>query len=361
MNAAQAIDIGTEWVQGYAAQHPEFRGAHLMGGILLLPRDAPFPETTDLDISILVEDPEQDGARAAEQGVPIDESYREVMIEAGRRSLDLYSSPEVVLASPDLASNLAVDSIVFDPYGLLARIQPVVAAEYVRRSWVTARCEWEKRQAIAALERVGRATTAAEFVPGMVFVLLYLSGLIAVASRRPPTHRKCFVLLRELLQAEGRADLYESTLDVAGCAHLSATQVLAYHELHAAGFDRALEVRRTPVWGDFKLKPHVRPYLVDGGRQAIDRGDHREVMPWLGMGLEISSQVIRNDAPAAESAQYDQVLDDLYQLLGIASAASRSDRLDAAVALKDSLFALADEIVNRLPDDMPTVATTSKN
>lgn len=362
MNVGQAIQFATEWVEDYAAHHPEFRGAHLMGGIVALPKDAPFPTTTDLDLSILVEvapSQDQDGASDAYQGVPIDEFYKGVLIEAGVRRTDLYGSPEVVLASPDLASSLAVNSILLDPNGLLARIQPIVAAQYRRRRWVATRCEWEKQQALDALERVANATTPAEFLTDMVFVLLYLSGLITVASVRPPTHRKCLVLLRELLEAEVKNDLYDEMLAIAGCARLNAAQVMAYQELCARAFDRAVEVRRTPVPLDFKLRPHVRPYIVDAGRLAIEQGDHRELMPWLCLGLGLFTQVIRNDAPAAESARYNQVWADLYQLLGIDTPASRAEKLRTAIELKDSLFALADEIVGRLPDDMRMTAATA--
>jgi hypothetical protein len=354
LSVAEAIRLAKEWVDRYAAQNPDFRGAHLMGGITSMPKGAGFPRTSDLDLAILVATPPISGREL------IEEFYRGVPIEAGLRSIELYSSPATVLANPDLACHLAVDSILSDPCGLLAAVQPVVAAEYARPRWVTMRCEWEKKQVLTSLARAARATTPAEFLPEMVFeVLVYLSGLIAVASVRPPTHLKCLVLLRELLTAQGRGDLYEDMLAIGGSSGLGPTQVSAYAEQTSSAFDRAVEVRRTPVWGDFKLRPHLRPYLVDGTDLMIEQGNHREVMPWICMGLAICTSVIRNDAPPEESAHYDRILGECFELLGIDTPESRSEKLQRAVAVKDSLFALADEMVARLPDDLTTTAATA--
>ena len=353
MNVAESIQLAREWVEGYGANHPEFRGAHLMGGITSLPQSAEFPPTTDLDLAILVETASQPPQ------APIEEFYRGMPIEAGLRSVELYGSPEVVLANPDLASNLAVDSIIADPYGLLAQIQPLVSAEYARPRWVMARCEVEKEQALAALGRAAQATTPAEFHVAMFWALTYLSGLITVASVRPPTHRKCLVLLRELLRAQGMDDLYEETLSIGGFAHLSATQVSTYQMHQAAAFARAVEIHRTPSPGDFKFKPHLHAYIVDGFDVMIKQGDHREAMLWVCCFLDICTRAIKNDGPAAEGARYSRILSELFDLLGVATPGSRSEKLHKAREVKDSLFALADEIVGRLVDDTPMIVATA--
>ncbi len=91
----------------------------------------------------------------------------------------------------------------------------------------------------------------------------------------------------------------------------------------------------------------------------IHQGNHREAMPWICMGLVMCTAVIRNDAPPEESAYYDPILGECFELLGIATPESRSEKLQRAVSVKDSLFALADEIVDRLPDDLTTTAATA--
>ena len=361
LDVSTSIQYAREWVEGYAASHPEFRGAHLMGGVLRLPKEAPFPATSDLDISLVVEVPpgsEHEVNADGEQGLPIDELYHGVPIEAGRRSTAVYSSAERVLMNAQQAANLSVDSILVDPHGLLARIQPIVAAEYARRRWVTARCEWEKRHIVDAIGRAERASTPHEFLIAMVDIVVYLCGLIAVASIEPPTHIKCLVLLRRLLHAQLKDDLYEGLLEFAGSRHLSASQVAGYREQNDAAFDRAVQVHRTPSAFDFKIRPHLRPYLVDGMKVIADQGNHREIAFWLALGLYVCTGVIRNDAPAQEAAHFEQLWDERVKSLGIATHPSRSAKVRQAIRLKDAFIALADEIVHRLPDDTPIATAT---
>lgn len=359
LDVSTSIHYARDWVERYAARHPEFRGAHLMGGILRLPKEAPFPATSDLDLSLVVDIPPGSAQGVdgdGHQGPPIDEPYRGIPIEAGLLSTVLYSSAEVVLANPDLAPNLAVDSILFDPHRLLARIQPFVAAEYGRRRWVVARCEWEKRHVVEAIDHAERATTPGEFLLGMLWITVYLSGLIAVALIEPPTHVKCLVLLRRLLHGQRRDDLYEDLLEFAGSRHLSASLVAEYREQNEAAFDLAVQVHRTPTAFDFKIRPHLRPYLIDGMKLLADQGDHREIALWLAAGLHVSTGVIRNDAPAQEAARFEQLWEERVKALGIATHASRLARVRQANRLKDAFISLADEIVHRLPDDAPIAA-----
>jgi hypothetical protein len=353
MNMAEAIQVGTEWVESYAPRDPDFRGAHLLGSTNWLPRDAAFPSTSDVDISILVDRPSQP------HEAPGEEYCRGVAIEYGPRSVDLYRSPEVVLANPDLASNLAVDSILSDPYGLLAAIQPGVAAGYGQRRWVSARCEQEKQEVLAAVGRAAQGTMPSEFVREAVITLIYLAGLITEAALRPPTHRKCLVLLRELLQAEGRDELYEETLAIAGFAQVTADQVIQFQKHVAAAFDRAATIKRTPFPDDFKLQPHLRAYLIGGNDLMIREGNHREALPWIGFLLYLCAMALNNDGLPGEGARFLRIRSGFFELLGVDSAAARADKLQRAIKVKDSIFALADEMVARVGNDTPTIVAST--
>ena len=57
LNTAEAIEIAREWVGRYTDGHPEFRGAHLMGGITRAAPDAGFPADSDLDLMLVVDRP----------------------------------------------------------------------------------------------------------------------------------------------------------------------------------------------------------------------------------------------------------------------------------------------------------------
>jgi hypothetical protein len=353
MDVAEATELATDWVKTYASRNLNFRGAHLMGSIVSLPKDAPFPSYGDLDIGVLVEPKPEAGHEM------IEEWHRGVAIEAGLRGLADYRTPEQVLTNPDLASNLAAASVIADPIGLLGRIQPIIASEYGRRRWVAARSEAEKGRVLAALDGASQSKTATDVAVSLIAANVYLAGLVAVAMLRPPTHRKALLLLRELLLEEGREDLHEETLAVCGFGHVTASRAAAYLERSALAFDRAIEVKRTPSPFDFKLRSFLRPYAVDSTRSMIDAGDHREAMPWLGVSLFISTAALHNDAPEAERDQYDLLWREFLDDMGLADPASWPDRLHRAAALKDVVFELADQIVARRSDSTPTTSAVS--
>src|SRR5690242_20684284 len=122
MYVYQAIDLAKEWVDTQGRAIPGFRGAHLLGGALTLPKDAIFPAYRDVDLNIVCE-----GAR---ETATHDLAYKGLILEYGVVDMERYCSPEAVLANPELASNLAVDSILADPCGLLEPLHQAVAAQY---------------------------------------------------------------------------------------------------------------------------------------------------------------------------------------------------------------------------------------
>ena len=345
MRVSEAVAIATEWVESFAARNPDFRGAHFMGGITSMSVDAPFPPDSDVDICVLVhrDSPGQD---------PIDELYRGVSIEAGLRSVEEYASAERVLANPEVADHVALNSVIADPAGILVSIQPAVAREFAQGRWVIARCEVEKRRFEMYLEASRQAQTPGEFMIHVTLAIQNLAALIAVALLSPPTHRKCLIQLRDQLKGLNRSELAERALAAYGDSDMSAGRAQTYADMAAAAFDRALQVKRSPSPFDFKLRPHLRPYLVEGPQAMIDKGDHREAMPWIGAGIWVSTMALLNDAPENEHPRYQQLLDDLLEDLGLASAASRAERSRELVDLANALFAVADEVVASRPDSL---------
>ena len=107
MNAGQVIDIAREWVETQFSQTPGFCGAHLMGSLSRMARDAPFPAFCDVDLNIISRDVQTQETR--------DLSYKGLILEYGLWPLADYASPEIVLANPGLAPNIAVRSSLADP------------------------------------------------------------------------------------------------------------------------------------------------------------------------------------------------------------------------------------------------------
>ena len=344
LRTAKAVEIAGDWVARYAAEHPEFLAAHLMGGITSMSPDDEFPYDADLDLMLVVDSP-------ITTEDPLDELYRGVAIEAGLRGKDEYESAEKVLANPAIADHIAAGAILSDPTGLLSAVQPAVAREFSRQRWVRERCAEEKRRFEMGIAGVAGSREPMEALILTTLAIHNLASVLAVAQLVPPTHRKSLLQLRRQLDALDRLDLFEEVLEVSGVATLTVAQVQSHADRTAQAFDRAIQVHRTRVPLDFKLQPHLRPYLVDGFQSLIDTGHHREAMPWIAIGASMCCSVLLVDAPDTERPRYAALAGDLVNDMGFANGANRSQRLRHTDQVKESMYALADEIVANRPDD----------
>jgi hypothetical protein len=340
MNVKRVIEQASMWVEREGRQIPGFRGAHLMGSILAMAPDTPFPSCRDVDFNIVVDDEMYVTATH-------DIAYSGLMLEYSTVSIARYCSAEDVLANPELAANLAVDGILADPHGILAPLHQAVAAQYAQPRWVRARCEYEQQVVVQALEGLRRAATPGEALWFLSNIALFLSGLLAEASLWPPTHRRCLVVLRDVLHAAGRRDLHEATLQLLGWAHLRRQDVEGYLRDCALAFDCAVAVTRTPVPFQVKFQPHIRPYIIDGAQEMIDQGYHREAMFWISGFLLFANAAIQADAPAAEKPDFQASLDRLLTEMGLNGSGDGAARAREAEVLVEAIAAVAHALVEQ--------------
>lgn len=348
MNVAQAITAAREWVDFHGSRVPGFRGAHLMGSILSMPTDAPFPPFKDIDIMLVLETPQGE-----EQKETQEISYHGFLLECGTLSIEQYCSPEKVLANPELACNLAVNSILSDPTTFLLPLHTLVAREYTCQKWVRARCAYEKQLVTESLEALQQALSPFErdeAIFHLLSVILYLSGLLAVARLRPPTYRRSLVLLRTLLSEQRRADLHEEALSILGYGNLTRQQVESYLQDCALAFDRALVVKQGPFPFDYKYHPHLRPYIIAGSEEMILEGYHREAMFWVHSFLKFSTTALQLYAPPAEIPHFQANLEYLVQELGLSTSEELLSRFQRAEELTRNIFALADYVIEQLAE-----------
>jgi hypothetical protein len=275
-----------------------------------------------------------------------DLAYKGLILEYGAAPIEDYESPERVLANPSLASNLAVNSILSDPIGMLAPLQKAVALEYPRRTWVMARCDSAKNAAQNALNGLHQANAPFDAYPHLSEFIISLSGLIAFAGLKPPTHRRSLVLAKKVLETYGQADLHEEILGAYGSLHVSKAQVEEYLLDCAAAFDKAVEVTRTPFQFQFKLHPHVKPYFIEGSREMIEEGYHREAVLWIAAGTLISTYAIQLDAPENDKPPFLAAAYRLLSDLGLTTPEEIESRVQQAKALTDRVYKVADFIVN---------------
>lgn len=89
-----------------------------------------------------------------------------------------------------------------------------------------------------------------------------VAELCAATLRPVTTGGRAWLAAREVLGSHGRLDLYAERLMVLGLAGMTEGQAVAFLEQATEAFDRALEVRRTPI-----LSPRL--YLPATSRMAI--------------------------------------------------------------------------------------------
>lgn len=294
MNVGEAIHRARHWVEQQSSHVPGFHGAFLAGSLTHMQPDTPLEPWRDVDVVVVTTDP------TSVKDERLELYHDGLILECGVLGDEPFRSAEGILGSAELADNVAAGVILADPTGALRRLHTQVSAEYARRRWVQARCDSRKaaigRRLVAAREALAKDDFPAVFMHFYVGMSL-LVGLTAQAEARPLTLRRGFVLSGELLEAQGRADLHEAALEVMGSARLSAEEAERALAHFDAAFELATRVKRQPVHYDFKFRGHLRPYYVDGTREMLREGRHREAIYWIIGYCYQAWLVLLNDAP----------------------------------------------------------------
>lgn len=360
-DAKDAREAAREWVAVNAGRWPGLRAAHLVGGITTMADDAPFPREKDVDLHLIfaAESPllaeETPGFRILE------EPYGGVAIEAGLKSEIEYRSAEAVLANPEIAHHLTVDSILYDPDGLLRGLQETVRREYPRRRWVLARLDHERRGLAGALELLAFAQEkwgASGELNILGYTTTFVTAALWVATlSAPQMGGRMFLKRRTLLAAYDRLDLHEELLAILGLTNVSAAEVEQFLREATEAFDLAIALRQAHPeiaheFGPFqhKLHAHLRPYLVETCRGMLNEGYHREAMGWLMPYHLATADVVMAHGWEAMKPQITARQAALLQALGLETAAARAESIERAMRLYERIFAFAEEIVASHPE-----------
>jgi hypothetical protein len=267
------------------------------------------------------------------------------MLEAGFLGLEAIASPEVILADPGLAPNFADARILADPMGILLPLQALVKRDFARSDWVLARCEAELRVARGAIDSIESSTGLVDNMFALWEILSRLTGLVALASLQPPTHRRSLIVSEEIFHRCQREDLHELVLQLWGSADLTRPQVQSLLNSALPVFDLAVAIHKTPVPIDFKLQPHLRPYFLDASQEMIDEGHHREATFWIALPTVISSLAVMADGSEEEKMAANGLTQDFFGCLGIHSHEDVNARVPMARSLAKTLEVFAREMI----------------
>jgi hypothetical protein len=353
MDVARAKQTAREWVEASRGQWPGLRAAHFVGGITSLPDNAAFPAYKDVDLHLVFDE----GSPALRAEGPflnvLEVSYGGLSIEAGVKSVAEYRSADVVLCNPEIAHHLTVDSLLYDPSGLLRGLQEGVRRDYPRRRWVLARVDFERHGLDGAfgLRPMAAARYGASGEVNMLgYATTYLTAVLYVATLNPPRMGSRMLLrIREVLAAFDRLDLYDELLAILGLRDVGPDRVEQLLREGIEAFDLAVAVRKTPHPAQHKLHRHLRPYFVESCRSMLDEGYHREALCWLILFYLSATDVILVDGPEAEKPKFAAYQAGFLSTLGMEAAETRAARYEQADRLSDRFFALAEAIVASHP------------
>jgi hypothetical protein len=340
-------------VQENLAGLPGLRAAHLVGSAAALPDEADLPWYKDIDLHLIF-DPEVPAVALRDRFLPVIEAkYKGLMIEAGLKPVSDYASAQVVLANPEIADHLRIDSSIYDPSGLLEALREPVREEFARRRWVRARCEYERGMMRGPLGMLGGAEAA--FGPGAPVQIAgygfsFLVALLCIATLRPPTTGgSAWLRGREILDEWGHPEYYDEWVQAFHLQELTVERVMARLEEAAILFDQAVAVKRSFVPFAFKLDAHLRPYFVETCRSLLAAGYPAEAAGWITPYLLTATTILLLDGPDSGKAQAAAQQASWLNELHLGTPAERAQLVNRLHEIAGKTIALADTIVAQNP------------
>jgi hypothetical protein len=343
MIVKEAKAAARRWVIEEASKIPGFYGAFYAGSTQWLPDEAVFPATSDVDIWIVLAGPN-----------PPDKlgkfSYRDVVLEVSYLSKDQLQSADLILGDYHLAGAFRRPNLILDPSGQLAHLQAAVSKDFAKRQWVYKRCEHARNKVLAHLQASNETEPFHDQVTAWLFSAGVTTHVLLVAGLKNPTVRQRYVAVRELLAEYRRLDFHLTLLEMLGCAQMSRGQV--EHHLAALGevFDAAKAVLKTPFSFASDLNETARPIAIDGSRELIERGYHREAIFWIVATYSRCQKVLYHDAPVALRDRFTPGYRQLLGDLGISSFADLQQRQEQVKGLLPPVWEVAEAIMAANPE-----------
>jgi hypothetical protein len=340
MKAAEARKAARRWVDEVASALPGFQGAFFHGSINGMSDDDPFPATSDVDVGVVFVDSEQ---------LPrLGKIQRDgIIVEGAGITRGRLATPEQLLGDYRLGHSFRTNSVIADPTGHLGLVQQQVERHFAEQRWVQKRCEDAKNNCLKYVSSVDEATLYHARATCWLFAEGNLTHVLLAAAMRNPTVRRRYSAAREVLQLAGRPEVHDLLLRMLGCEAMSKGRVEHHLDRMAEAFDRAVPA----VQSDFPFASDIselaRPVAVDGSRELIEAGEHREAMFWIAATFARCMAVLHRDGRAEEiEPGFRELIRDLVGE-GFEDLKRRTAEIEAFVP---DLMALASQLVAANPD-----------
>jgi hypothetical protein len=340
--AAEARAGAHDWVMTVARETPGYRAAFIAGSVAGQRDDEPVSPGSDTDVMVVLDgEPAGKAGKFHHQGVLLEGTF------LGRADLD---DTEALLASYHGANALATGLLLDDPTGLLAGAMGRVRREFPRRPRVEARVAGAASSVVAGFAAMDETKSLAERAQGWVFPTGVMTHVLLVAGLRNPTVRRRYETTRDLLAEHDRLDLHEQLLDVLGSRKMSPGQAGRHLDAIARIYDAAIPV----PGGSYRFASDVsdisRPIAIDGSRDMIARGSHREAAFWLVVTGSRALQKLAHGVGPEAAAPWEGAYAELLADLGVASFAAMCERRDQALALLPEVRSAAAAIIDATPE-----------
>ncbi|TMR93866.1 hypothetical protein [Nonomuraea basaltis] len=321
----QARRLARQWVLEEGVALPKFWGAFLTGSALWADGDEELHPSSDVDVIVIADPPTRTGKFL----------YGGVLLEVS--AISGLGSPHDVLSDYHLAGSFHLPCVLADPTGRLTELQRIVARDFAERPWTLARCTDAMDRVRRWINGVDPSAPLHDQVTSWLFGTGVTTHVLLVAGLRNPTVRKRYVAVRDLLAGHGRLDYHEVLLDLLGCAELSPERVERHLVALETAFDAAAAVHAPSYRFTSDITAVARPVAIDGSRELIRRGLHREAVFWL---VATYARCLAKRA-AAGAAGYEDGFLDLLGDLGVATVADRRCRGDRVLAALPGLWQTA--------------------
>ncbi len=162
MKVEQARETARQWVIEEASGIPGFCGAYTAGSTNWLPDGADLMTTSDVDVVVVLTDPNQASRRGKFR-------YREVLLEASYLRDDQLRSPDLILSDYHLAPSFRTTNIILDPSGHLTALRATVCRDYAKRQWIRRRCANARDKVLTHLRSINVGTPLHDQVIACLF------------------------------------------------------------------------------------------------------------------------------------------------------------------------------------------------
>ncbi|MFG3136267.1 hypothetical protein ACGFZA_08590 [Streptomyces sp. NPDC048211] len=343
MRVGSARAGAARWVAAHARRTPGYRGAYFSGSTVGRPDDAELAPSSDVDVMIVTE----------EDDPPLKPGklrYEGALLEISLVPWAELRDPETVLTSYHLAGSFRTDTVIDDPTGALRTLHAAVAPRFAGRDAVRGRCLDARHRVESRLAALDTGAPFHEQVTAWMFPTGVTTHVPLVAALRNPTVRLRYLAARDVLDAYGQPELYRELLELLGCADVSPGVVRRHVGELTRTFDATVPVARTPFFFSSDLTAQARPIAVDGSRELLERGEHREAVFWVIATLARCHTVLAADAPALHAARLPAFREAVADLTGIASPGDLTVRRAEVLRFLPRLWAATESVMAANPE-----------